>query len=262
MTRVLVGVPTLNGPSRLDRLLKSIRACTDLAGVRVLVSDDCSTPENLKLNKDALYSVPGTEMLMSDRRLGITKQWNRIVRHVPDAEIVVLLNDDIEVVDDWLDVLVFSLERNPHIGTVGLRTEFGVVAHEARPRRNIDYHESRIVDGGGTLLWSPGPCFAFRRSDWESVGGFDERYFMYYVDADFGVSLQYKNKVNCYADYPVIFHMGGATMTDLNPTPAIAEGRQQFAAKWGMSFTELREGFGQRPRFTHVEWNSAWKKWP
>lgn len=261
-TRVLVGIPTLNGPSRLDRLLKSIAACTDLRDVTVLVSDDCSTEENLKLNKDALYSVPGTEMLMSETRLGISKQWNRLVRHVPDAEVCVLLNDDVEVVDDWLDVLVFSLEKNPHIGTIGLRSEYGVIAVEAAKRRNIDYHDSRIVDGGGALLWSPGPCFAFRRTDWVDVGGFDERYFMYYVDADFGVSLQYKSKVNCFAEYPVIYHMGGATMTYLDPNPAMEEGRRQFAEKWKMSFGALRDGFSQRPRFSHVKWNSSWKKWP
>jgi GT2 family glycosyltransferase len=260
VTKVLIGIPTLNGPSRLDRLLKSIKQCTDLTDVTVLVSDDCSSEENLKLNKDTVH-IHGASMLVSDQRLGITKQWNRIVRHIPEAGVVVLLNDDVEVVPDWLDVILFSLEKNPHIGTIGLRSEFGVISAEARPRRNIDYHDSRIIGADGSLLWSSGPCFAFRRSDWEMVGGFDERYFMYYVDADFGVSLQYRGKVNCVAEYPVIYHMGGATMTYLDPVPAIEEGRRQFADKWQQSFATLRDGFTRRPRLSCVEWNSAWKKW-
>ncbi|GMV18588.1 MAG: hypothetical protein AMXMBFR56_68120 [Polyangiaceae bacterium] len=260
--RVLIGIPTLNGPDRLDRALKSIKTYTDLREATVLVSDDASTPENLKLNKDVVHTH-GVEMLMSEERLGIAKQWNRLVRHVPDAEICVLLNDDVEVVEDWLDVLVFSLVKNPSIGTIGLRSEYGMTAAQAvaenrhRPRR--DYFDSRIV-GDGTLLWSPGPCFAFRQRDWAEVGGFDERYFMYYVDADFGILLQRKGKISCLATYPVIYHLGGATMTALDPLLAIQQGRECFAIKWGKSFTAFREEFGSKHQ-TYIEWNSSWKKW-
>jgi GT2 family glycosyltransferase len=188
VTRVLIGVPTLNGPDRLDRALASVKAHTDLADVTVLVSDDCSTPANLQLNKDVVHKH-GVEMLMTEERLGVSMQWNRLVRHVPDAEICVLVNDDVEVVEDWLDVLVFSLERNPDLGMVALRCETGVIKKDCPPRPMIDYNEARLMAGGGTLVSSGGACFAFRRGDWESVKGFDERYFCFYEEVDFGVTL-------------------------------------------------------------------------
>jgi GT2 family glycosyltransferase len=260
MTRVLIGIPTLNGPSRLDRVLKSIRECTDLTGVTVLVSDDCSTKENLKLNKDTLYSVPGTEMLMSERRLGVPAQWNRLVRHVPDADVCVLLNDDVEVTDDWLDVLVFSLERNPHAGMVGLRSDTGVVKSEALKRPRIDYYESRLMCGGGSLLSSGGACFAFRRTDWAAVGEFDERYFYFYEEIDFGISLTKKlGRFNYIADYPVIYHMGGATMASLAPEQVLLESRQRFTDKWRTTLDTLRLEFGKRLIPNPVEWNTSLK---
>lgn len=262
--KVLIGVPTLNGPDRLDRCLASIQKYTDLTDVAVLVSDDFSDEENLKLNKDVVHTH-GVEMLMTDQRLGISKQWNRLVRHVPDAEIVALLNDDVEVVEDWLDVLVFSLSRNPLIGSIGLRSEYGMTAAQAeiegwrRPRR--DHHVSHINDGCGALLWPPGPCFAFRREDWSNVGEFDERYPLYHVDCDFGLKLRVAGKRNCFTEYPVIYHMGGATMTHLDPQPKLREGQGIFLQKWGKSFSQLREEFLEAP-VQYVEWNSTWRTHP
>lgn len=262
MTRVLVGIPTLNGPALIDRALKSIKACTDLRDVTVLVSDDASDEEKLKLNKDTVH-VHGVEMLTTETRLGIAKQWNRLVRHVTDAEVCVLLNDDVEVTDDWLDVLKFSLDKNPHAGMVGLRSDTGVVKHEALKRPRVDYHESRLMCGGGTLLSSGGACFAFRRSDWEAVGGFDERYFCFYEELDFGVSLARQLKrTNYIASYPVVYHMGGATISANHDASALMlESRARFAEKWGMTLDALRAEFRQNPRPEAVEWNSQWQNW-
>lgn len=260
MTRVLIGIPTLNGPSLVDRALASVKACTDLTDVTVLVSDDASTEENLKLNKDVVHKH-GVEMLMSERRLGIASQWNRLVRHVPDAEVIALINDDVEVVDDWLDVLLFTLKHNPHVGMVGLRCETGVVKHEAPKRRRLDYYEARLMDGAGSVLSTGGACFAFRRSDWDAVGGFDERYVCFYEELDFGIS-QHERGMSCViAEYPAVFHMGGATIAFNHDASALMlDSRTKFSSKWQASLDELRARF-TRPSPRYVEWNSQWKNW-
>jgi GT2 family glycosyltransferase len=199
-------------------------------------------------------------MLMTEERLGVSKQWNRLVRHVPDAEICVLLNDDVEVVEDWLDVLVFSLVRNPALGMLSLRCETGVTTANVQPRPRVDYNESHILHAGGSLVSGGGAAFAFRRADWESVGCFDERYFCFYEEVDFGAALATRlRRFNAFVSYPVIYHMGGATTSNLNAAQHLEESRAKFWEKWQIKLDDLRAQLGARPRFQPVEWNTAWK---
>lgn len=261
--KTLIGIPTLNGPDRLKRALFAVHEFTDMKDVQVLVSDDCSNQNNLEWNKTWCGRF-GVSMLMTEQRLGIAKQWNRIVRHVPDANIVALINDDIEVVPHWLDVLRFTLEHNPEISMVGLRCETGVTASRGSRAVNIDYVESRLFDGSGSLLSSGGACFAFRRTDWEMVGGFDERFFCFYEELDFGVQLGLRNKQSVIAEYPVVYHMGGATIGANSDAGAIlTESRAKFWEKYALTLDQLRaqffEKFKGRSRF--VEWNSQRQNW-
>jgi len=264
MPRVLVGVPTLNGPDRLRRALDSVHEHSVVPDVEltVVASDDGSSPDKLDLIKRVVHDF-GVPLLMTDTRLGVPAQWNRLVRHVPDVEIVALINDDIEVAADWLDVLVFSLLKNPQVGQVGLRSETGVFRSNSVPRARVDYNEARLLDGSGTLVSSGGACFAFRRSDWEAVGGFDERYFCFYEEIDFGVTLATKlGRFNVIADYPVVYHMGGATTAEqADSNDVLVQSRAKFAAKWGTTLDSLRAEFGKRFRPKYVEWNSQWKNW-
>lgn len=260
--KILIGIPTLNGPDRLDRALKSIKTYTDLRNVVVFVSDDASTPENLKLNKDVVHTH-GVPMLMSEERLGIAKQWNRLVRHVPDAEVCVLLNDDVEVVEDWLDVLVFSLEKNPDLGMVSLRCETGVTSENGQPRPRVDYNEARILHAGGSLVSGGGAAFAFRREDWAGVGGFDERYFCFYEEVDFGVALATQlGRFNAFVSYPVIYHMGGATIgVNMDASQVLLDSRKAFWDKWGLTMDQLRARLGSREAPSFHEWDSKFKHW-
>lgn len=257
----LIGIPTLNGPDRLYRLLCSIKDHTDLKGVQLTVSDDCSSPENLQANEHVCREF-GALFLTTEVRLGISKQWNKLV-HSSIESICVLVNDDIEVVADWLDVLVFTLTHNPHAGMVSLACDTGVTKETALLRSFIDFREARLMGGQGTLLSSGGPCFAFRRADYDAVGGFDERYFCYYEELDLGVSMvKQLNRFHYISEYPAVYHMGGVTMsTNSNASRILAESRQKFWEKWGQTLDQLREEFSKREEPKVMQWHSQWKNW-
>lgn len=271
MTTVIVGIPTLNGHERLDRCLRSIADSTpDLTGVKVLVHDDASTPEGTKLNKDAIHRAErlraeaGLEMLISPRRVGIATGWNRLCRH-SKADVCVLLNDDVEVTPHWLDVLTYSVMHNKHIGMVGLNAYYGVtrlqVEVEGRRPLDIDYQEARLLTGSGVLLSTHGYAFAFRREVYDEVDGFDERYFMFYEECDFGVALRRKGYCHVMATYPIIYHVGGATTTHLNPSEHMARSAKLFHEKWGKSFAELREEMPASVLYAKAEWNTQLGNW-
>ncbi len=199
--RITIGIPTLNGPDLLARCLESVGACTRWAqwdNIKVLAVDDGSEEEQLKLTKDAIhrastaYPAMGLELLVHGQRRGIAAGWNSLTRH-RECDVVALLNNDVEVTDDWLDVLVYSLEHNPQLGMVGLNAYTGVTkrqvaeavagvpTHSWRP--DVDFCEAKLMDGDGSLLTSCGYAFAFRRKDYDAIGGFDERYFCFYEES-------------------------------------------------------------------------------
>jgi GT2 family glycosyltransferase len=291
---ITIGIPTLNCPGRLQRALESVADCTSLTtvpgGVRVLVCDDGTIPDLLEKNKQVVAhcakSIPGLEMLMNNARLGISKTWNRLVRHYGDADIVALLNDDFEVVDFWLDVLVYSLQENPKVGMVGLNSYVSLIKEQVRqlyPRMVVDkegnahapvwhelvpmldYREAKLLDGGGGLISAQGPAFAFRKKDFDAVGGFDERYFCFYEETDFSCSLRRRGLYPFMVSYPIGYHQGGATNSDpfnLNASEHMARSRQLFIEKWGKTPAELREEFilnYERPVLK--EWTSQVHNW-
>ncbi|HXB28148.1 MAG TPA: glycosyltransferase [Gemmatimonadaceae bacterium] len=272
MVQVTIGIPTLNGPDRLFRCLRSIGQHTSWGScgdVKVLVVDDGSTEELLKTNKDmvhiasGLYPQMGLEMLMHNERRGIARGWNALTRH-RGSEVVALMNDDIEVVDDWLDVLVYSVTKNGHAGMVGLNSYVGVTkASVPFPPPRVDYCEGRLLGGGSNgLVSSQGPLFAFRREMFDRVGGFDERYFCFYEEVDFGIALRQAGFHHYMADYPRVFHMGGATNSkpeNLDAAKHMAESAEKFRQKWGATLGDLRAGFGPSPGCD--EWNTQIKNW-
>jgi GT2 family glycosyltransferase len=289
--RVLIGVPTLNGPDRLKRCLESVRDCTDTKrfDVRCVIADDGSTEMNLAGNHKvvgAFLCIPGMTFLHGHGRTGIASTWNRIVRS-DDREIIALINDDIEVVPDWLEVIEYSLSNNAHVGMVGLNSYLSVTKQQVRvegrmpltidykearlrdgdlccavcdgPLRS-DYYEARLMNGGGSLIASTGSCFGFRRKVYDQVGGFDERYHVFFEEVDFGVSLQRAGYFNYMASYPLVYHTGGETNSDpknLIASERLVESREKFQAKWKKTPSQLREEFMKRgPAPLSREWNS------
>ena len=112
-----------------------------------------------------------------------------------DADVVVLLNDDVTVRDGWLAPLVSELLDDSEVGAVQPMLVFsatsevnslGVViggdgaGHDAglgRPVGSVDLapHDIDVFTGGAV---------AFRPDFLADTGGFDERYFLYYEDVD------------------------------------------------------------------------------
>jgi len=284
MIRVTVGIPTVNGLDRLARALEAIRLYTDWPRikrtyqVKLLVCDDGSRHELVEHNHyviDAhkrLWAADDLAIIRSDSREGVAASWNKLVRAY-DCDVAVLLNDDIEVSQHWLDVLLYSVLENPRAGMVALNSYVGLTRGQHRaaypklpihvfsPR--LDYCEARLMSAGGSLLASSGSAFAFRRSAYDEVGEFDQRYKCFYEECDFGVALRFKGYEHFVASYPILYHMGGATTSDARNIDASAEllkSRGLFREKWGKSPVELRAALDSTPKRDSLplrEWSIA-----
>lgn len=259
---ICVGIPTLNGPERLARCLEAVRRHTpmDALGAVLFVSDDCSHEGNLDANK-RVCSNYGVEMLMAQARLGVAEQWNRLTRHT-DAPVVVLMNDDVEVVPDWLQALAFTIKNNPHAGMVGLKAYQGVNSLNFTPPAVPSYNEA-VMERGVGMISATGFLFGFSRDKYEDIGGFDPGFFAFYEEIDFGVRLLAKGWPSYMLSYPVVVHQGGATTSDrknIDAQRVIAESREKFKAKHG-GIGPIREAMVEREWPRPVQWNTMLGTW-
>jgi GT2 family glycosyltransferase len=111
-----------------------------------------------------------------------------------DATFVLLLNNDVVVAPDMVRRLVDALETNPDIGMATPRVFFYDRRHEVYwDGGTIDWsrgdvaHESRgLPTRDGLILseWLDGTSLFVRASVVRQVGLFDDRYFLYYEDAE------------------------------------------------------------------------------
>lgn len=259
---VLIGIPTLNGPERLRRCLQSIQINTPRSEpFKVVVVDDCSTPENLKKNKEVVRAF-GVDMLMHQQRYGVARGWNDLTRHT-QAPYVILMNDDVEVVPDWYEALVFSLKQNPHAGMIGLTAYQGVNSSNFTPPPVKSYNEAKMLRGEGMFSTS-GFIFGFQHMKFDQIGGFDDGFFLFYEEVDFGARMEAAGYASYMLSYPVVIHQGGASTSDSrnlpDPQGVMAQSRERFKAKHG-SVSRVREETRSRPpaRSICTEWNTALK---
>lgn len=263
---IIIGIPTLNGPNRLERCLRSIFSSTDklLKESQIFVLDDCSTVDLLEQNK-IICARFGVELLMHQNRMGVSKSWNDLVKHKV-ADVNILINDDIEVTNYWLSPLYYNLMNNLWLGVIGYQ------AFEGPNRYNGNqifpsYVESKLLFGNtlSPLLSCKGFAFGFRREDFDLIGGFDEQYFCFFEEVDFNLSLMVKlQKRNAIISYPILYHGGAETTTKITDIDIIfKESKVKFENKWNLKWEDLHtKNLLEVPPIGDInEWNSNIYVW-
>lgn len=152
---------------------------------------------------------------------GVTSAWNHGARKA-SGTILAFLNNDVQIEGPLLDRLVRPFgDQNVVMTGCCWRRERGVSQTVARslPRELLE-----------------GWCFAVRRSDFESLGGFDERYRLYFSDTDLQwrlLSGQPGSRLECVPDLPVSHQGHVSTRTNPQRREHHARDRRAFLQKWG-----------------------------
>nr|WP_281356540.1 glycosyltransferase family 2 protein [Amycolatopsis anabasis] len=211
----------------LENFLDTLEKATT-RDVRVVVADNASTdgaPEKAA-ERDNVH------LLATGQNLGYGTAANRGVATLDDSfGWVVVVNPDLEWSPGSLDTLLEVARRWPRGGAFGplIKEPDGSVYPSARLLPSLGRGVGHAVFGkvwpanpwtrayrqeqGEPVErvsgWLSGSCQLIRREAWEAVGGFDERYFMYFEDVDLGDRIGRAGWQNVYAPSASVMHIGG-----------------------------------------------------
>ena len=257
MPKTTIGIASYNGGERLGWLLKSIAMRTpELAtgDVRIVVVDDGSPLVGATVAAFRSWEAKlPIDLVQHDKNRGISAGWNTAARH-HDCQYVVEVNDDVIVSSGWLAPLIYPLEHSPKVGVVGQQWHAFTAEDVPRlldgPTSDTDVvprdpvtkeptpERRRFEDNWpGRVMAASGQLFAFRRADFDAIGGFDEAYQSFYEESCFGTSMASRGLIGVQITWPFCYHQWSATFAvnpELQASVRMAASRVHYRAKWGV----------------------------
>lgn len=113
-----------------------------------------------------------------------------------DADALLVLTHDAEFPPDLAQLMLATLEADPTAGIVGptihwaSRPERIFSAGGRLTARGRAYHEVEVSESAREVDWVDGAIVLYRAQALTSVGGMDERYFLYFEDVDTSWALR------------------------------------------------------------------------
>ncbi|MBO5146443.1 MAG: glycosyltransferase [Lachnospiraceae bacterium] len=239
---VSIVIPVFNHFEFTYNCLKSILTNTTGVSYEVILADDCSTDITANI-KDI---VSGIKVIRNSENLLFLKNCNNAAQYA-QGKYILFLNNDTQVLYNWLKPLVHLLEQDSQIGLVGskllypdgsLQEAGGIIWADGTGMnfgnaKNPDLKEYNYVK---EVDYISGASIMIRKQLWEEIGGFDTRYVpSYYEDTDLAFEVRKCGKKVVYQPMSEVVHYEGVSNgNDINNGIKQYQevNRMKFTAKW------------------------------
>lgn len=232
-----VVVVAYHSAGTIDAMLSSLSLATTRP-LDVVVVDNSPADDGTA----ALVESHGARLVLARDNPGYGTAVNRGAAQL-DAELewLVVANPDLRAEPGAIDLLLAAEAHAERVGSLGplIRDESGTPYPSARKLPSLRtgighalfvrvwaanpwtrrYRNDREIRER-TAGWLSGAFLLLRRQAFEQIGGFDERYFMYFEDVDLGRRLGLAGWNNLYVPTAVVVHTGAAS-TRLDARPMI-----------------------------------------
>lgn len=226
-----------NSTDFLINCLTSIKK--SLNGVRadIFVQDNASTDGVERIQK----AFPRVNLNRSQRNIGFAAGVNQLLSKGKNPY-VMLLNPDTYVTENFFDICIKFIRKNPETGIMGPRVveKDGRLQNSARsfptvltcifgrssflsrwlPKNKVTRKNLPSIDSDGyspiEVDWVSGACMLINRNAIDNVGPLDERFFLYWEDADWCRRMWQKGWKVIYFPQAAVYHYtGGSSRKEL-----------------------------------------------
>ncbi|APD05599.1 hypothetical protein UJ101_00046 [Flavobacteriaceae bacterium UJ101] len=228
--KIAIVILNWNGKKLLQQFLPSVVQYSSQAEIYVI--DNASEDDSINFLKK---NYPSIRIIQNKENYGFSKGYNEGLKSV-EADIVCLLNSDVEVTENWITPIQKLFEKDERIAVVQpklldykKKTHFEYAGAAGGFLDNLGYPfcRGRIFDtieedlgqynDEIEIFWASGAVFFIRKHIFDEVGGLDEDYFAHQEEIDLCWRVKNKGYKIFYTYKSVVFHLGGATLSNMNP---------------------------------------------
>ena len=197
--------------------------------LEIVVVDNASGDDSVSRLRASTTPIVLVE---SDANLGFAGGCNLGVRH-SQGEIVAFLNNDARPDSRWVEAALGTFDAYPHTGAVasqvldweGKHVDFqgaGMTWYGMGYRPLTGEKVKKNKQAREPVLFGTGAAMFVRRAVFDQLTGFDESFFMFFEDVDFGWRLNLSGWNYLYEPESIAFHRYHQSMS------SIASHREQF----------------------------------
>lgn len=211
-------VPNYNGEKFLPTLLGAL-ARQRFTDFETIVVDDASSDDSVAW-LEANY--PAARVIVNRHNRGFVASCN-LAASAARGRILVFLNNDTEPEAGWTEALALAVCAHPEAAIFAsklllfdrrdvLHSAGDELGRDGVPRnRGVWQRDTGQYDGNPQVFGGCGGAVAYRRDLWETLGGFDETFWMYLEDADFAFRAQLLGAEARFVPQARVYHHLSAT---------------------------------------------------
>ncbi len=227
---IAIAILNWNGRKLLEQFLPSVVQYSQEGAVYVI--DNASEDDSVAFVKK---QYPAVKIIQNEDNYGYSKGYNEGLKQI-EADYICLLNSDVEVTPNWLEPIQKLFEKDQNIVVVQPKLldykkkthfEYAGAAGGFIDQLGYPFCRGRIFDtleedtgqynDEKEIFWASGAAFFIRKEKYEEVGGLDEDYFAHQEEIDLCWRIKNGGGKVYYTGKSVVYHLGGATLSDMNP---------------------------------------------
>ncbi|SJZ55815.1 hypothetical protein SAMN04488128_101713 [Chitinophaga eiseniae] len=251
---VAVVILNWNGKAFLEKFLPSVCRST-YGNLQLVLADNASTDDSVAF---VAANYPSVRIIRNPSNDGFAGGYNEALAHV-EADIYVLLNQDVEVEPGWIEPVVALMESDPRIAACQPKMrayhqpdefEYAGAAGGWMDVLGYTFCRGRILyttekdegqyDDVQDVFWATGAALFIRSACFHQVGGFDRDFFAHMEEVDLCWRLQRAGYRVCYCPGSKVFHVGGGSLPQGNPRKLYLNFRNNLMMLWKNLHSEDR----------------------
>ncbi len=220
-----------NGENLIKKFLPSVIKHTPIIH-NIYLIDNGSNDDSVEFIRSNFNRV---KIIKLDKNYGFAKGYNIGLKNIDD-DILCLLNNDVEVSENWTEEILKQFTAEPNTAVIqpklkdyynksnfdyagaagGFLDKYGYPYCNGRIYNNVEVDKNQY-DNTREIFWACGACFFIRNNIFKKFGGFDDVYWAHFEEIDLCWRLQnhgFKIRFNAKS---IVYHANGGTLNHNDP---------------------------------------------